>query len=250
LSERDVSRNSKGHLNTEHHSNLTEYAITLKDPVHHDIFLTRLEETLIDTPQFQRLRSIRQLGLTNLLYVGAEHTIFAHSLGTLQITQNMIDVLNRNSLNQSSSLDRRVTALARISALLHDIASLPFGTSLDSNSIGLPASIYRKQIEKIFSPASEIGLILSKAFDTSFLNDVCQIVGATSANDYNNLKFPWIAEMIKRGMCAEFIDSTLRDSFFCGILPSIDIRFIQSVAIREDGSDRKRLVYDFTQKID
>src|SRR5262245_27245164 len=52
----------------------------VRDPVHGDIYLTREELSLLDTPEMQRLRGIRQLGTAYLIYPGAHHTRFEHSI--------------------------------------------------------------------------------------------------------------------------------------------------------------------------
>lgn len=68
----------------------------ITDPVHGDVFTTRLEQAIIDTPPFERLRRVRQLGTTHLVYPGATHTRFSHSLGALRAVQNLLDhVLNQ-----------------------------------------------------------------------------------------------------------------------------------------------------------
>jgi HD superfamily phosphohydrolase len=61
------------------------------DPVHGDVHTTRLEQYIIDTPPFQRLRRVRQLGTTHLVYPGATHNRFAHSVGALQVVQTLLD---------------------------------------------------------------------------------------------------------------------------------------------------------------
>ena len=63
----------------------------ITDPVHGDVFLTRLEQAIIDTPPFERLRRVRQLGTTHLVYPGATHTRFSHALGTLRAVQDLLD---------------------------------------------------------------------------------------------------------------------------------------------------------------
>ncbi len=62
------------------------------DPIHGDVFITRLEQALLDTPPMQRLRRVRQLGTTHLVYPGATHTRFAHSLGAVRAVQDLLDV--------------------------------------------------------------------------------------------------------------------------------------------------------------
>lgn len=72
----------------------------ITDPIHGDIFVTRLEQAFLDTPPMQRLRRVRQLGTTHLVYPGATHTRFAHSLGAVRAVQDLLDVAmgqrNRN----------------------------------------------------------------------------------------------------------------------------------------------------------
>lgn len=68
-----------------------EPAKVITDPIHGDIFVTRLEQAFIDTPPMQRLRRVRQLGATHLVYPGATHTRFAHSLGAIRAAQDLLD---------------------------------------------------------------------------------------------------------------------------------------------------------------
>jgi HD superfamily phosphohydrolase len=64
----------------------------ITDPIHGDVHLTRLEQALVDTGPFQRLRRVKQLGTTHLVYPGATHTRFSHSLGSLRVVQHLFDV--------------------------------------------------------------------------------------------------------------------------------------------------------------
>jgi HD superfamily phosphohydrolase len=72
---------------------LLEPAKTITDPVHSDIYLTNLEISFLDSPPMQRLRRIRQLGTTHLVYPGATHSRFSHSLGTLRSSQDLLDAV-------------------------------------------------------------------------------------------------------------------------------------------------------------
>src|SRR5215216_5366015 len=73
-------------------SDLLETSKVITDPIHGDIFVTELERRIIDSSAFQRLRRVQQLGTTHLVYPGATHTRFAHSLGTLRVVQDLFDV--------------------------------------------------------------------------------------------------------------------------------------------------------------
>jgi hypothetical protein len=64
----------------------------ITDPIHGDIYVTTLEQSLVDTAAFQRLRRVKQLSTTHLVYPGATHTRFAHSLGALRVVQDLFDV--------------------------------------------------------------------------------------------------------------------------------------------------------------
>jgi HD superfamily phosphohydrolase len=87
----------------------------IRDPIHDYIELDELALALIDTPEVQRLRRIRQLGFSNLVYPGANHTRFEHSLGTYHLAKHLVkyvDELKRDELLAAS--------------LLHDIGHGPF----------------------------------------------------------------------------------------------------------------------------
>ena len=120
------------------------------DPVHGDIYTTALEQALVDTPPFQRLRRVRQLGATHEVYPGATHTRFSHSLGALRVVQDLLDgVMTQNEgrravpdlIVQWREADdeqaRRDIAqsvvLARLGALLHDLCHVPFGHSIEDD---------------------------------------------------------------------------------------------------------------------
>ncbi|MBO8161465.1 MAG: HD domain-containing protein [Thermosipho sp. (in: Bacteria)] len=107
----------------------------IRDPVYGFVELNELEKDIVNTPVFQRLRRIRQLGLTDYVYPGATHTRFEHSLGVMHLATRMYDSIvnkeenirlledcigyNKNGINK----DRQ---LLRLAALLHDIGHAPF----------------------------------------------------------------------------------------------------------------------------
>src|SRR5437762_10280329 len=88
----------------------------IRDAVHGDIEIGALEVELIDTPEFQRLRGIKQLGTAYLVYPSAMHTRFEHSLGTSWMARRLVESIRRT---RSVPLDE--DRLIRIAALLHDI---------------------------------------------------------------------------------------------------------------------------------
>src|SRR4051794_34246915 len=85
--------------------NLLDTTKVITDPVHGDVFVTELERRIIDSPPFQRLRRVRQLGTTHLVYPGATHTRFAHSLGTLSMSQELMDAVISQELGPHPKAD-------------------------------------------------------------------------------------------------------------------------------------------------
>lgn len=89
----------------------------IRDAIHGYIELSGEEKELIDSPQMQRLRRIRQLGLSSLVYPSATHTRFQHSLGVMHLAGEFADSLN---------LDGERKRELRIAGLLHDSGHGPF----------------------------------------------------------------------------------------------------------------------------
>ena len=87
----------------------------IRDPIHDYIELDGLALSLADTPQLQRLRRIRQLGFSNLVYPGANHTRFEHSLGVYHLTGYLAKKVNEHEQKELLA-----------AALLHDIGHGPF----------------------------------------------------------------------------------------------------------------------------
>ena len=70
----------------------------VRDPVHGFIYFNETEMKIVNTRVFQRLRYIRQLAFTHLVYPGAEHSRFAHSMGVMEFATKMFDTLMMKNL--------------------------------------------------------------------------------------------------------------------------------------------------------
>lgn len=106
----------------------------VRDPIY-DIYrfdkldkIDNLAIRLIDTPAFQRLRRIKQLGFSDYVYPGASHTRFAHSLGVFVTARRLVDVIKR----QGERLDSRQEKITLLAALLHDIGHGPFSHAFEA----------------------------------------------------------------------------------------------------------------------
>ena len=109
----------------------------IRDAIHVFIHLDSDERTIVDSRPVQRLRNIQQLALTNLVYPGATHKRFEHSLGVMELAGRVYDVLTRNAIPEKvqrvlpiNLADEAVRAywrrVVRLAALCHDIGHLPF----------------------------------------------------------------------------------------------------------------------------
>lgn len=136
-----------------------------RDPVHNLIGFDKERDALvlqlIDTPQFQRLRHIRQLGVSSLVYPGATHTRFSHALGTAFLMKRVL--AHFQNLSPPAALKRTLDEhreLLLAAALLHDLGHLPFSHLLEEFA-HIPHEHWTVRI--VQDPHSEIHAILAQA---------------------------------------------------------------------------------------
>ncbi|KAL5080060.1 hypothetical protein RYX36_008481 [Vicia faba] len=95
------------------------------DNVHGNIFIDSLSLKFIDTEQFQRLRELKQLGFTHLVYPGAVHSRFEHSLGVYCIAGQSVEKLNSYQ-GMELGIDKFDMQTVKLAGLLHDVGHGPF----------------------------------------------------------------------------------------------------------------------------
>jgi len=100
----------------------------IRDPIWNNIRVDSLALELVDTPVFQRLRYVRQLGLAYLVYPGATHTRFEHALGAYHLCRIAIGLLRERGIADVPEEECTVTTIA---ALLHDVGHYPFSHALE-----------------------------------------------------------------------------------------------------------------------
>src|SRR5205085_9050648 len=127
-----MQRKTRGHRPRPQNNDMSRRKL-IRDAVHGDIEMSSLEVELMDTPEFQRLLGIKQLGPASLVFPSAVHTRFEHSLGTSWMAHRILESVRRS---QGVSADDE--NLIRISSLLHDITHIPFGHTLEDERRVLP----------------------------------------------------------------------------------------------------------------
>src|SRR5881296_4337763 len=129
----------------------------IRDAVHGDIEMSSLEVELMDTPEFQRLRGIKQLGTAYLVFPSAVHTRFEHSLGTSWMAHRILQAVRR-----TEAISQDEERLIRVSALLHDVTHIPFGHTLEDERRVLPRHDKDEERADYFLGQSAIAKILTR----------------------------------------------------------------------------------------
>jgi HD superfamily phosphohydrolases len=172
-----------------------------KDPVHRYIHVRdRLIWDLIGTPEFQRLRRIRQLGTTFLTFHGAEHSRFGHSLGVYEIARRVIGIFRSRG-----DWDDNETMPALCAALLHDVGHGPFSHSFEK----VFGTDHEQFTQEIILGDTEINRLLSSV-SPDFPKKVADVIGKTYENRL-------VVSLISSQIDADRMDYLLRDAFFTGV---------------------------------
>ncbi|BBD73914.1 phosphohydrolase [Sulfodiicoccus acidiphilus] len=172
------------------------------DETHGYIDLNEVETDIVDAEIFQRLRRIRQTSLAYLVYPGATHTRFSHSLGTLFVA----DKIGRKMLNEGM-IDYGELEHLRIAALLHDLGQFPFSHAIE----GFYLSRYGEEgsNESIREMALKESQDLVEVFQRHSLNTT-QIIGILDG-------YSPLSPIIDSDVDADRIDYLIRDSKHTGV---------------------------------
>ncbi|HEY8205117.1 MAG TPA: HD domain-containing protein, partial [Pyrinomonadaceae bacterium] len=176
-----------------------------RDPVHNIIPLRddtegQLMIRLIDAPEFQRLRRIKQLGLGLYTYQGAEHSRFTHSLGALHL---MTRILDRLSEHYEIASDDRIAV--RAAALLHDVGHAPFSHAMEKT-----LGVHHEQLTIAAITSEETTLHKTLA---AHGRDLPHRVASIIAGDF---KPAALAQLVSSQLDVDRMDYLLRDSLMTG----------------------------------
>lgn len=179
-----------------------EFAGEITDPVHKSIRFSQVEKEVIDCPEFQRLRRIRQLAGAHLVYPSAQHSRFEHSLGAMHIAG-----LAGESLLRKGYIDNdEVVQELRLAALLHDIGHGPF-SHLFEEVLEYRRNTSHEEIGKKIVKSSDIANILGKHGYSA--DQICRM-------SFSAGKVTFLNEVISGGLSADMMDYLPRDGLFTG----------------------------------
>ncbi len=173
----------------------------INDPVYG--FITIPSENafrVIEHPYFQRLRRIRQLGMSHLVYPGAQHTRFQHSLGAMHLMTEALESL-REKGHDISSAEQQAAELA---ILLHDVGHGPFSHALEHSIVD---GVRHEEIS---------GLFMERL--NEYLGGELEITLQIFSGKYQK-KF--LHQLVSGQLDTDRLDYLKRDSFFCGVAEGI-----------------------------
>lgn len=186
-----------------------KYEKRIYDNVHGSIGITSLERKIIDTPIFQRLHRIGQLGPAYFVYPGATHSRFSHSLGALFIMNQYLENVPLNGSPILSSDDKDEWQKLRLAALLHDVGHYPF-----SHSLEVPITQKFNGHDHEEHSIHIIEKILKDKLGTYMPSEITDIIKKKKVADLrDNVK----AQLISSDFDIDKLDYLLRDSYHTGV---------------------------------
>ena len=185
----------------------------INDPVYG--FIAIPDELIFDVlnhPYMQRLRRIMQLGLSHLVYPGAQHTRYTHVLGAMHLMNQAVSVLRRKGSEISAEEERAV----QLAILLHDIGHGPFSHALEYDIVH---GVTHEDLSGLFIErlSKELGDDLGRAY-------------LIFKNEYHK---PFLHQLVSSQLDMDRLDYLNRDSFYSGVSEGIigSDRLIEMLAV-------------------
>lgn len=203
---------------------MESYPVRIRDPVHGFIHLSQKELKLVESRAFRRLRNIKQLALTYLVYPGAMHTRFEHSLGVMELATKAFEALQFEQKSKKrlestlKKIDMKVDdakTLLRVTALLHDIGHLPFSHGgenvLPRKSNG--EATKHEQVSVAMIREDELSGLLQREFYSEIVERIALLLGEGQLPP----ELLILKKLISGQFDADRMDYLSRDSLHCGV---------------------------------
>ena len=193
----------------------------------------------------QRLRRVRQLGTSHLVYQGATHSRFSHCLGTMRAAQDLLDAVQNNAagprppashlLGEWPSADfdlkwAEATVLARLGALMHDLCHVPFGHTIEDDLQVLePHDANRLRFDRLWGTINAEALVALN--EPRLKRELERLILSKEAHDDAPAgtfvsEYPFVADIVGNTICADLMDYLSRDHQATGLPMEVGVRFI------------------------
>ncbi len=186
----------------------------IRDPVHDLIpFNTgkfeQMAWKLLELPEFQQLRRIKQLGFSELVFPGATHTRFAHSVGVFHTARDLAKCIEDQIGPQRFNLERAQVAMA--AALVHDVGHGPFSHAFESAAVSFSdkKKHHESWTSEIVCGKTAINRVL-EGFRTGFSKEVADLIVADTPADI-------YASIVSSQFDADRLDYVRRDRMMTGV---------------------------------
>jgi HD superfamily phosphohydrolase len=184
----------------------------IRDPVHDLIEFgsgdfEQMAWSLLETPEFQRLRRIKQLGFSELVFPGATHSRFAHSIGVFHTARQLSHHI-QTCLGGKHTPARAEAAMA--AALVHDLGHGPFSHAFESGSKKFTSKARHEEwTAEIISGDTNVGKILEQ-YRAGFREEVAELIAADTPEDI-------YGSIVSSQFDADRLDYIRRDRMMCGV---------------------------------
>ncbi len=213
---------------------LAEPTTVVRDSVWRSIPLFGAELSLIDTPPFQRLRRVQQLGFTSWVFPGARHTRFEHSLGVYHLARRVLIRLLR--LPESPTIGAEDASALLAAALLHDLGHYPFSHAVEELDLGILRPHEEVSRELILdSPIADV-LRREWAVDPE---RVARLLAVEPLGGVEGL----LQDVLSGALDVDKLDYLIRDARHCNVpYGEVDVdRIVEAMRVASDGEGNPRL---------
>ena len=212
---------------------------SIRDPIHGFISLSDEELAIVDSAPFQRLRNIKQLATSYLVYPGAEHTRFSHSLGVMYLADKAFNAAMDNYEDRTGkplfgdNISRAwYGQVLRLIALTHDLGHRPFSHAFEKREGGIEHEEFTRKILFDTEIREHIQAVSSAFLRENEISDedrdkysitpellwkIYQEKDALLDADYEVRRYNLIKDFMDSSLDCDKMDYLLRDAYYCGV---------------------------------
>ncbi len=206
----------------------------IRDPIHGSIVISDQEKHILDSPAFQRLRGIKQLGFGEFSFPGGMHNRYVHSVGAFYLAEQAFEAIFKDFTWSSEEVKQKFKQVTKLAALLHDIGHGPLSHTTEEvmpyfEDLKLPLDLgqkKRKATHEDYTIKIILDSQLTRTIESHFSSfkplHIASLIHPEiqTKDDFfieKNLDFrPLLSQIISSELDADRMDYLVRDSYYCG----------------------------------